>query len=60
MMVKVTDLLFKLTLGLAVSLLRSFGFLMNEEMRCDEVLVSGISESGEGTGVWWVYKSRGT
>lgn len=31
---------------------------MNEEMRCEEVLVSG--ESGEGTGVWWVCKSRGT
>lgn len=33
---------------------------MNKEMRCEEVFVSGGSESGEGVGVWKVYKSRGT
>lgn len=29
-------------------------------MRCEEVLVSGGSENGEGAGVWKVYKSIGT
>lgn len=33
---------------------------MREEMRYEEVLVSGGSENGEGTGMWRVYKSTGT
>ena len=34
-------------------------FLINVEIR-QEVLVSGGSDSGEGPGMWRVYKSRGT
>lgn len=33
---------------------------MREEMRCEEVLVSGGSENGEGIEVCRVYKSTGT